>query len=107
MAYRATIVYQKALRRPCTRPRELGLEAGRENMAARKKCEWNKFKEQMKAKRTKKEPNAKVAPGMASILERGEITGQQLNAAVSGKAQKYERVAARQFVPLTISRRPV
>lgn len=53
----------------------------------------------MKAKRTKKETNAKVAPGMASILERGEITIQQLNAAVSGKAQKYERVGARQFVP--------
>ncbi len=67
-------------------------------MAAKRACEWNKFKEQMKAKRTKRESNTKVAPGMASILERKELTVQQLSATVSGKAQKYERVGARQFV---------
>lgn len=59
-------------------------------MAAKRACEWNKFKEQMKNKRTKKQPTAKVAPGKASILEREELTVQQLSAAVSGKAQKYE-----------------
>jgi hypothetical protein len=68
-------------------------------MTAKTACEWNKFKEQMKAKRTKREPNTKVAPGMASILEREELTVQQLSATVSGKAQKYERVGAGQFVP--------
>jgi hypothetical protein len=52
----------------------------------------------VKAKRTKREPKTKVAPGMASILEMEELTVQQLSATVSGKAQKYERVGARQFV---------
>ena len=80
-------------------------------MVAKRVCEWNKFKQQMKNKRTKKQPAAKVAPGMASILERGELTMQQLSAAaVSCKAQKYERVGASSFLstsknlPLRISK---
>ena len=59
-------------------------------MAAKRACESKKFKEQIKIKGTKKQPTAKVSPGMASILEREELT--QLSDAVSRKAQNTKEL---------------
>ena len=55
---------------------------------------WKKFKKQMTAKRGIKKNNSGV-----QILEQESITVQRLSSDVSGKAQKYTRVGAREFVP--------
>lgn len=56
--------------------------------------EWKKFQERMKEKRLKK--GAKEAA--CSKKEFETIVVQRLSAEVSGKAQKYSRVGAREFV---------
>ena len=55
---------------------------------------WKNFKKQMTAKRVNKKNGSGV-----KILEQESMTVQRLSADVSGKAQKYTRVGAREFVP--------
>jgi hypothetical protein len=55
---------------------------------------WKSFKKQMTAKRGAKKNTTGV-----KILEGECVTVQRLSAEVSGKAQKYTRVGAREFVP--------
>lgn len=55
---------------------------------------WKNFKKQMTAKRGNKKNTSGV-----KILEEESMTVQRLSADVSGKAQKYTRVGAREFVP--------
>ena len=56
---------------------------------------WKNYKAQMKEKRVgKKKNNSGVR-----ILEEECIVVQRLSAEVSGKAQKYTRIGAREFVP--------
>ena len=61
---------------------------------------WNDFRKKVKAKRTGKNENGASGAG-ANILQSGEMVVQRLSAEVSGKAQKYTRVGAREFVPYT------
>lgn len=55
---------------------------------------WKNFKKQMTAKRGTKKNTSGI-----KILEEESMTVQRLSADVSGKAQKYTRVGAREFVP--------
>ena len=61
------------------------------NMADRA---WKQFKENIKQKR-----GAKRKAAEKGVSATGEIIVQRLSATVSGKAQKYSRVGAREFVP--------
>ena len=61
---------------------------------------WNDFRKKVKAKRTGKNENGASGAG-ANIMQSGEMVVQRLSAEVSGKAQKYTRVGAREFVPDT------
>ena len=56
---------------------------------------WKQFKENIKQKRVAK----RKATEKAGVSAAGEIIVQRLSATVSGKAQKYSRVGAREFVP--------
>ena len=59
---------------------------------------WVKFQAQMKHKRVQGKSIADA--GSASIIhQRGELTVQRLSSEVSGKAQKFSRIGAREFVP--------
>lgn len=58
-------------------------------------ADWRKFQEKMKNKRLKK--GKKVEPG-TSKAEHETIVVQRLSAEVTGKAQKYSRIGAREFV---------
>lgn len=58
--------------------------------------DWNRFKKNVNEKRMKKK--ASKEKGKA-IPDSDTIVIQQLSAEVSGKAQKYARVGAREFVP--------
>ena len=62
---------------------------------------WVKFQAQMKQKRVQKKSKADVGGGAGIIHQRGELTVQRLSAEVSGKAQKFSRIGAREFVPFT------
>ncbi len=55
---------------------------------------WKQFKENIKQKR-----GAKRKAAEKGVSATGEIIVQRLSATVSGKAQKYSRVGAREFVP--------
>ena len=59
-----------------------------------KMATWKNFKNAMKEKRTAK----RKAPSH-DILQKEEIVIQRLSPEVSGKAQKYSRIGAREFVP--------
>ena len=70
-------------------------------MAAEKK-DWEAFREKMKDKRCKKPQQAVHNKGLSAgdlILRNGELVVQRLSSEVSGKAQKYSRIGAREFVP--------
>ena len=60
---------------------------------------WAKFQAQMKQKRVQKKTKADTGLGAGVILQRGELTVQRLSSKVSGKAQKFSRIGAREFVP--------
>ena len=57
---------------------------------------WNKFKNKMKEKRCK---NMTKKDSGTSLKDLETIVVQRLSAEVSGKAQKYSRSGAREFVP--------
>jgi hypothetical protein len=57
--------------------------------------QWKKLNEQVKAKRAKKG----VKKSREIKIEGGEITVQRLSAEVTGKAQRFSRIGAREFVP--------
>lgn len=57
-------------------------------------AQWKNFKNAMKEKRTGK----RKAPSH-DIIQKEEIVIQRLSPEVSGKAQKYSRIGAREFVP--------
>ena len=58
--------------------------------------DWNKFKNKMKEKRCK---NTTKKDSGTSLKDLETIVVQRLSAEVSGKAQKYSRSGAREFVP--------
>ncbi|KAK6174147.1 hypothetical protein SNE40_017478 [Patella caerulea] len=58
----------------------------------------SEFKSQMKAKRTSSEA-CKKDTSYSKILKDESIVVQRMSALVSGKAQKYTRIGAREFVP--------
>ena len=60
------------------------------------KRSWMNFKEKMKEKRLNKTPSQDKRQRK---LQGSELTIQRLSSDVSGKAQKYSRVGAREFVP--------
>ena len=64
--------------------------------AGGKDCNWGKFKEKMKELRQGKKEK-KDSGKSAKDLE--TIVIQRLSGEVSGKAQKYSRIGAREFVP--------
>ena len=71
------------------------------NMVAKKK-DWDVFREKMKEKRCKKAQQALHNKGLSAgdlIVCNGELVVQRLSCEVSGKAQKYSRIGAREFVP--------
>ena len=61
---------------------------------------WEEFRKKIKMKRTGNKPGNVASGGGVgnSILQSGEIIVQRLSAEVSGKAQKYTRIGAREFV---------
>ena len=61
---------------------------------------WEEFRKTIKMKRTGNKPGNGASGGGVgnSILQSGEILVQRLSAEVSGKAQKYTRIGAREFV---------
>ncbi len=72
-------------------------------MAGRNNNTWEAFREKMKDKRCKKarstgNVNKGVSQGSQILLNK-ELVVQRLTAEVSGKAQKYNRIGAREFVP--------
>ena len=58
--------------------------------------DWNRFKNKMKEKRCK---NMTKKDSGKSLKDLETIVVQRLSAEVSGKAQKYSRSGAREFVP--------
>ena len=71
------------------------------NMAAKKK-DWDVFREKMKEKQCKKAQQALHNKGLSAgdlIVRNRELVVQRLSCEVSGKAQKYSRIGAREFVP--------
>ena len=62
---------------------------------------WAKFQAQINHKRVQRKPKADA--GSAGIIhQRGELTVQRLSSEVSGKAQKFSRIGAREFVPFVV-----
>ena len=65
---------------------------------------WQKFKNDMKAKRTKggnrnsKPKDHGHGTAEQKILENGELTVQKLSSEVAGRTQKYTKLGAREFV---------
>ena len=84
----ATIVYQDALHDKNSTCRAIS------KMAA----EWRNFKAKMKAKRIDKGKGKKKDTISAFNDENDTLVVQRLSAEVSGKAQKYSRIGAREFV---------
>ena len=82
------------------------MAAGGSNTNKRSQNTWDKFARDMKVKRMKpavKKPTKANAENIdlclgASILKQGEMIVQQLESEPSGKAKKYERVGAQEFV---------
>lgn len=69
---------------------------------AAKKTDWEVFREKMKDKRCKKARQVVNNKGLSAgdlIVRNGELVVQRLSSEVSGKAQKYSRIGAREFVP--------
>ncbi|XP_028417962.1 uncharacterized protein LOC114542662 [Dendronephthya gigantea] len=69
---------------------------------AKKNDTWETFREKMKDKRCKKAQTAVNNKGLSAgdqIVRNGELVVQRLSSEVSGKAQKYSRIGAREFVP--------
>ena len=62
-------------------------------------AEWRKFKAEMKEKRVEKGRGKKKDMAVSWNQENDTLIIQRLSAEVSGKAQKYSRVGAREFVP--------
>ena len=62
-------------------------------------AEWRKFKAEMKEKRVEKGRGKKKDMAVSWSQENDTLIIQRLSAEVSGKAQKYSRVGAREFVP--------
>ena len=60
---------------------------------------WAKFQAQMKQERVQKKTKADAGGGGGIIHQRGALTVQRLSSEVSGKAQKFSRIGAREFVP--------
>ena len=70
-------------------------------MAAKKK-DWEVFREKMKEKQCKKAQQVVHNKGLSAgdlIVRNMELVVQRLSSEVSGKAQKYSRIGAREFVP--------
>ena len=84
----AIIVYQDALHDKNSTCRAIS------EMAA----EWRNFKAKMKAKRIDKGKGKKKDTISAFNDENDTLVVQRLSAEVSGKAQKYSRIGAREFV---------
>ena len=84
----AIIVYQDALHDKNSTCRAIS------KMAA----EWRNFKAKMKAKRIDKGKGKKKDTISAFNDENDTLVVQRLSAEVSGKAQKYSRIGAREFV---------
>ena len=84
----AIIVYQDALHDKNSTCRAIS------EMAA----EWRNFKAKMKAKRIDKGKGKKKDTIGAFNDEKDTLVVQRLSAEVSGKAQKYSRIGAREFV---------
>ena len=84
----AITVYQDALHDKNSTCRAIS------NMAA----EWRNFKAKMKAKRIDKGKGKKKDTISAFNDENDTLVVQRLSAEVSGKAQKYSRIGAREFV---------
>ena len=61
--------------------------------------DWRKFKAKMKEKRVEKGTGKKKDTAVSWSQENDTLIIQQLSAEVSGKAQMYSRVGAREFVP--------
>ena len=61
-------------------------------------AEWRNFKAKMKAKRIDKGKGKKKDTISAFNDENDTLVVQRLSAEVSGKAQKYSRIGAREFV---------
>jgi len=61
-------------------------------------AKWRNFKAKMKAKRIDKGKGKKKDTISAFNEENDTLVVQQLSAEVSGKAQKYSRIGAREFV---------
>ena len=61
-------------------------------------AEWRNFKAKMKKKRIDKGKGKKKDTVSAFIFENDTLVVQRLSAEVSGKAQKYSRIGAREFV---------
>ena len=61
-------------------------------------AEWRNFKAKMKAKRIDKGKGKKKDTISAFNEDNDTLVMQRLSAEVSGKAQKYSRIGAREFV---------
>lgn len=72
-----------------------------ENMA--NNLAWKNYRAKQKAKRTENQKGAATGGTLTNILQAEEIVVQRLSSEVSGKAQKYSRIGARDFVPFTFS----
>ncbi|CAB4007254.1 Transient receptor potential cation channel subfamily M member 6, partial [Paramuricea clavata] len=59
---------------------------------------WRRYEDKIKAKRDIN-TNRKKKPNEVRKLRRDELVMQRLSATVSGKAQKFSRIGAREFVP--------
>ena len=64
-----------------------------------KMADWRKFKAKMKEKRVEKGRGKKKDMAVSWSQENDTLIIQRLSAEVSGKAQKYSRIGAREFVP--------
>ena len=67
--------------------------------ATSKMAEWQEFREKMKAKRMDRGKGKKKDTAGAWNHNNDTLVVQRLSAEVSGKAQKYSRIGAREFVP--------
>ena len=67
--------------------------------ATSKMAEWQEFREKMKAKRMDRGKGKKKDTAGAWNHDNDTLVVQQLSAEVSGKAHKYSRIGAREFVP--------
>ena len=65
--------------------------------------EWKNYRAKQRAKRTDNQKGAATGGTLTNILQTEEVVVQRLSSEVSGKAQKYSRIGARDFVPFTFS----